>query len=72
MTPSPSKEFHLIRALLKPYSALDPQQACITFPGVDFLNLYRFPSMEMAHFVASMISERLVNVFIYCIADFAE
>ncbi|KAL6733394.1 hypothetical protein Aduo_004044 [Ancylostoma duodenale] len=65
VTPTPSKEFHLVRSLLKPYSVLDPQQACIIFPGVDFLNLHRFPSIEMAHFVASMISERFYNVLIF-------
>ncbi|EYC16202.1 hypothetical protein Y032_0034g2854 [Ancylostoma ceylanicum] len=65
VTPPPSKEFHLVRSLLKPYSVLDPKQACIIFPGVDFLNLHRFPSVEMAHFVASMISERFYNVLIF-------
>ncbi|RCN25032.1 hypothetical protein ANCCAN_29258 [Ancylostoma caninum] len=61
VTPSPSKEFYLVRLLLKPYSVLDPKQACIIFPGVDFLNLHRFPSVEMAHFIASMISESSVT-----------
>ncbi|RCN30439.1 exostosin family protein [Ancylostoma caninum] len=65
VTPSPSKEFYLVRSLLKPYSVLDPKQACIIFPGVDFLNLHRFPSVEIAHFVASMISERFYNVLIF-------
>ncbi|RCN34076.1 exostosin family protein [Ancylostoma caninum] len=65
VTPSPSKEFYLVRSLLRPYSVLDPKQACIIFPGVDFLNLHRFPSVEIAHFVASMISERFYNVLIF-------
>ncbi|VDM70287.1 unnamed protein product [Strongylus vulgaris] len=65
VTPVPSTEFHLIRSLLRPYSVSDPQQACVVFPGVDFLNLHRFPSMEMAHAVAAMISDRFYNVVIF-------
>ncbi|KAK6733183.1 hypothetical protein RB195_017130 [Necator americanus] len=65
ITPLPSKEFHIIRSMLKLYSVLDPKDACIVLPGVDFLNLHRFPSIEMAHFIAGMISERFYNVLIF-------
>ncbi|KHJ88994.1 exostosin family protein, partial [Oesophagostomum dentatum] len=65
VTPKPSKEFLMIRSMLKPYAVADPKEACIVFPGVDFLSLHRFPSLEMAHYVAAVISERFYNVLIF-------
>ncbi|KAK5985229.1 hypothetical protein GCK32_012910, partial [Trichostrongylus colubriformis] len=65
LSPVPSKEFHTIRKLLLHYSVSDPQQACIFFPGIDFLNLHRFPSIDVAHAVANMIDERFRNVLMF-------
>ncbi|KAE9416814.1 hypothetical protein Angca_004036, partial [Angiostrongylus cantonensis] len=65
LTPIPSMEFYSIRSLLEGYSVPDPNEACIFFPGVDFLNLHRFPSIEAAHAIANMLSERFYNVFIF-------
>ncbi|KAK6023237.1 hypothetical protein OSTOST_11038, partial [Ostertagia ostertagi] len=67
LTPIPSKEFHAIRTLLLPYSVPDPQRACVFFPGVDFLNLHRFPSIDVAHAVANMINERFYNALIFTV-----
>ncbi|KAK6045788.1 exostosin family protein [Cooperia oncophora] len=53
--------------MLLPYSVSDPQQACVFFPGVDFLNLHRFPSIDAAHAVANMVNERFHNVLILTI-----
>ncbi|XGW12194.1 hypothetical protein V3C99_013130 [Haemonchus contortus] len=62
LTPVPSKEFYAIRTMLLPYSVSDHQQACIFFPGIDFLNLHRFPSIDAACAVANMLNERFYNV----------
>ncbi|KAK6054173.1 exostosin family protein [Cooperia oncophora] len=67
LTPIPSKEFYEVREMLLPYSVSDPQQACVFFPGVDFLNLHRFPSIDAAHAVANMVNERFHNVLILTI-----
>lgn len=58
LTPVPSKEFHEIRSMLRPYSVANVEEACIFFPGIDFLNLYRFPSIDTAHAVADILNER--------------
>ncbi|KAJ1373072.1 hypothetical protein KIN20_035403 [Parelaphostrongylus tenuis] len=65
LTPVPSREFYSIRSSLEKYSVPDPKEACLVFPGVDFLNLNRFPSIEAAHLVANTISERFSNVLIF-------
>ncbi|VDO72637.1 unnamed protein product [Heligmosomoides polygyrus] len=50
--------------MLRPYSVANVEEACIFFPGIDFLNLYRFPSIDTAHAVADILNERFYNVVI--------
>lgn len=46
LTPIPSREFLEIRDSLRPFSVAEPESACLSFPGVDFLNFERFGSEE--------------------------
>ncbi|WKX96026.1 hypothetical protein Q1695_012469 [Nippostrongylus brasiliensis] len=65
LTPVPSKEFLAVRSMLQEFSVENHEEACLFFPGVDFMNLHRFPSMDAAHSVASMINERFYNVLMF-------
>uniref|UniRef100_A0A1I7XUK5 Exostosin domain-containing protein n=1 Tax=Heterorhabditis bacteriophora TaxID=37862 RepID=A0A1I7XUK5_HETBA len=65
VTPRPSSEFLSLRSALQPHSVSDPQIACIVLPGIDFLNLYRFPSESVIESITKLLENRFQNIIIF-------